>query len=116
MNAQQLSTVREQAQDLIRKSGFVLSAEEQAELSINDFGLGDFAAEGFAFVDILRSERLRITVFVLLPRQSLPQHKHPPYDSEIGKEETLRALYGQTNIYIDGDVNNPDLIIPAGKE
>lgn len=116
MNAQQLQSAQEQTMDLIRKSGLVLSDEERAEFAVNDFGLGNFQDEGFAFVDILRSERLRITVFVLLPRQALPQHKHPAYDNEKGKEETLRVLYGQTSICVEGPANNPDLIIPPGKE
>ena len=115
MDAQQLTVVKQQARDLINKSGFVLSDKEWSQLAVNDMGLGDIASEGFAFVDILRSAKLRITVLVLLPNQTLPQHVHPPYDEEPGKEETLRVLYGRTKVFVEGRVSK-DVRIPTGKE
>jgi D-lyxose ketol-isomerase len=114
MDAQQLNAVKQQAQDLICKSGLALSADEWAQLAVNDLGLGDFEIEGFAFVDILRSERLRITVLVLLPGQTLPQHVHPPYQGQQGKEETLRVLYGHTKVFVEGDANT-EVRVPVGK-
>ena len=111
-----LKGIRQQAEVLIRKSGFVLSDQEQQDLAVNDMGLGHIQEEGLVFVDILRTERLRITILVLLPNQTLPQHLHPPYAAEIGKEETLRVLYGQTRLYVPGPENNPQPLIPTGKE
>jgi len=116
MDTARLKALKQQAEALIRQSGFVLSEQERRDLAINDMGLGNVMQEGFAFVDILRSPRVRITILVLLPKQSLPQHLHPPYETETGKEETLRVLYGQTRIYVPGQENNPKIIIPAGKE
>lgn len=111
-----LRGAKQEAEGLIHKSGFVLSEQEQQDLAVNDMGLGDIRAEGLVFVDILRSARLRITLLVLLPNQTLPQHVHPPYETEIGKEETLRVLYGQTRLYVPGPENNPQVLIPSGKE
>ena len=111
-----LKEAKQQAEDLIHKSGFVLSDQEQQDLAVNDMGLGNILQEGLVFVDILRSARLRITILVLLPNQTLPQHRHPPYETEIGKKETLRVLYGQTRLYVPGQENNPQILIPAGKE
>ena len=117
MDTTLLRTVQEQTQDLLRKSGFPLSVQEQAEFAINDFGLGDVLTEGFGFVDILRSPRVRVVVIVLLPNQTLPQHRHPPHaDEAIGKEETLRVLHGHAKVYVEGEANNPDIRIPAGKD
>ena len=73
-----LKEAKQQAEDLIRKSGFLLSDQEQQDLAVNDMGLGHIQQEGLVFVDILRSARLRITILVLLPNQTLPQHLHPP--------------------------------------
>ncbi len=67
-----LKEAKQQAEDLIRKSGFVLSDQEQQDLAVNDMGLGNILQEGLVFVDILRSARLRITILVLLPKQTLP--------------------------------------------
>jgi D-lyxose ketol-isomerase len=115
MDAHQLNAVTQQVKDLIQTSGFILSADEWSRLALNDMGLGDILTEGFAFVDILRSPKLRITILVLLPNQSLPQHVHPPYDDEPGKEETLRVLYGHTKVFVEGEACS-NLHIPKGKE
>jgi D-lyxose ketol-isomerase len=109
-------TVRREYVDLLRSSGFPVTDAEWAALGISDFGLGNLLSEGFAFIDILRSTRLRITVIVLLPNQTLPQHVHPSYEGEQGKEETIRVLSGQTRVYIKGRAIRSDLLIPAGKE
>lgn len=101
---------------LFQYSGFPITDAEWEAMEINDFGLGNLHTEGFAFIDILRSERLRITLIALLPDQALPQHLHPPYDGEPGKEETLRVLSGQTRVYIEGNAATPGMPIPAGKE
>lgn len=115
MTPQQLKAAQKQARDLIGKSGLVLSSDEWSQLAVNDMGLENFSNEGFVFVDILRSERVRITVLVLLPDQSLPQHLHPSYEGEPGKEETLRVLYGNTKVFVEGQAGS-DIKIPAGKE
>ena len=111
-----LKVIHEEATTLVEKSGWLLSREEWEQFTVDDFGLGDICKEGFAFVDILRSERLRVTIMVLLPNQTLPQHTHPPYEGEKGKEETLRVLYGQAKLYVPGPENNPSIRIPEGKE
>ena len=115
MKLEPLDAARQQAKDLINKSGLVLSTDEWSQLAINDMGLGDIACEGFAFVDIVRSTKLRITVLVLLPNQTLPQHVHPPYDGEPGKEETLRVLYGHTKVFVEGEAST-EVQIPEGKD
>jgi hypothetical protein len=92
--------LRREYVDLLCRSGFPLTDAELSALEISDFGLGNLRSEGFAFIDILRSPRLRITMIALLPNQTLPQHVHPPYEGESGKEETLRVLLGQTKVGI----------------
>ena len=102
--------------DLLTHSGFPITDAELKAMAVNDFGLGNLHVEGFGFIDILRSARLRITLIALLPNQTLPQHVHPPYEGEQGKEETIRCLAGQTKVYIRGKASNPDMLIPAGKD
>jgi len=110
-----VNEAKRQAEDLIWKSGFPLTDEERLDLQVCDFGLGHFFEEGVAFIDILRSPRLRITILVLLPGQTLPQHLHPAYDQEPGKEETLRVLYGSTKVYVKGGPSNAEIKVPPGK-
>ncbi len=116
MNAEQIKTVKAEVENLIQKSGLILSQNEWAQLTVNDFGLGDFYKEGFTFIDLLRSPQIRVCLLVLLPNQTLPQHVHTPYEGEAeGKEETLRVLYGHTKVYIEGQIET-DVKIPEGKD
>jgi len=108
--------VFQQGLELIRRVNFPLTQADWAEIKVNDFGLGDLRNEGFVFADLLRTDRVRVTLLVLLPHQTLPEHLHPLYDHEPGKEETLRCLWGETRIYVPGEPNNPAIRIPRGKE
>ncbi|MEI7671034.1 MAG: hypothetical protein WCK00_02860 [Deltaproteobacteria bacterium] len=116
MSVADVKTLQQEYLDLLRRSGFPITDAEWKAVEISDFGLGNLRSEGFAFIDILRSLRLRITLIALLPNQTLPQHVHPPYEGEQGKEETLRVLSGQTKIYVKGKAIDPELLIPAGKD
>jgi D-lyxose ketol-isomerase len=109
-------TVQGEYVDLLRRSGFPIKDAEWKTMEIIDFGLGNLRSEGFAFIDILRSARLRITLIALLPNQTLPQHVHPSYEQEPGKEETLRVLSGQTRVYVKGKATAQVMRIPAGKD
>jgi D-lyxose ketol-isomerase len=116
MPAPDEKTFQQEYLDLFHRSGFPITDAEWNTLEINDFGLGNLRFEGFAFIDILRSARLRITLIALLSNQSLPQHLHPPYEGEPGKEETLRVISGQTMVYIKGKATDSEMLIPSGKE
>ena len=109
-------TIRWEYVDLLCRSGFPITDADWEAMEISDFGLGNLRSEGFAFIDILRSPRLRITLIALLPNQTLPQHVHPPYEGELGKEETIRVLSGQTKVYIRGEATTPGMLIPEGKD
>jgi D-lyxose ketol-isomerase len=108
--------MREEALLMLEKSGFPVTEKELATFKLNDFGLGNLSEEGFGFIDLLRTDRVRVTLQILLPYQTLPQHKHPPYENENGKEETIRNLWGQFKVYVEGDADRTDLRIPNGKD
>jgi D-lyxose ketol-isomerase len=108
--------VRAQAAALIRRSGFPVTATELANLQLNDFGLGQLVVEGFEFIDLVLTARLRVTLLVLLPYQTLPEHYHPADDPDGGKEETLRCLWGETRLYVAGQPGPHPPRLPVGKE
>jgi len=39
---------------------------------------------------------------VLFPRQTCPEHRHPPVGNEPGKEETFRCRWGVVYLYVAG--------------
>ena len=54
---------------------------------------------------------------VLFPRQTCPEHRHPPVAGEPGKEETFRCRWGQVFLYIPGEpAANPKAKPPKGRE
>ena len=51
------------------------------------------------------------------PRQTCPEHRHPPVGDKPGKEETFRCRWGTMYLYVPGPaVVKPKAILPAGRE
>lgn len=115
-NCRVTKEIQLQIRSLIKKSHFSLTKKEYEHLIYYDFGLGHFDKEGVTIIDLLNTERLRITLMILLPYQTLPEHFHPSYPGEKGKEETVRVLFGETRLYIEGETNASNMVIPDGKE
>ena len=101
--------------DLVQKANFPLTGEELKSFVVNDLGLDNLEEEGFGLIDLLRSERVRVNIIVLLPNQSLPEHLHQAYENERGKEETIRVLYGTKRVFVEGEPDS-EINIPKGKE
>ena len=40
---------------------------------------------------------------MLRPRQTCPEHRHPPFEGTPGKEETFRCRRGLVLLYVDGE-------------
>ena len=54
---------------------------------------------------------------VLFPRQTCPEHLHPPVGGEPGKEETFRCRWGEVYLYVSGEPTpHPLGIPPKGRE
>jgi D-lyxose ketol-isomerase len=53
----------------------------------------------------------------MLPGQTCPQHRHPPFGGAPGKEETFRCRAGSVRLFLPGeDAVRPDVTPPAGSE
>ncbi len=116
MDASQAHDFCKQVTELIAQSGFAMTTDELAHIDLIDFGLGNFAAEGVATIDIVNTSHMRIKLMVLLPDQTLPQHLHPPYGDHPGKEETIRVISGSMRIYLPGEDCLRDGFVPQGKD
>ena len=117
LTAQQAETARVRAAEYLAKAGIVLTPEEAANIEIADMGLDELESTGLELVVYVNTERVCAKELVLFPRQTCPEHRHPPVEGEPGKEETFRCRWGTVYLYTEGEKTpNPSARPPAGRE
>ncbi len=87
---------------MLHEAGIVLTPGEEAAIEIADMGLGEFERQGLALVVYVNNDRYCAKELALLPRQTCPQHRHPPIADNPGKQETFRCRHGRVYLYVDG--------------
>ncbi len=85
------------------KANIVLTEDEKNNIEIADFGLNNLDKEGLQIVTYINTDRVCSKEMVLFPNQTCPEHKHPPINNTLGKEETFRCRYGKVYLYVDGE-------------
>ena len=90
-----------EAAKMFEKAGVYLRHDEIIEVA--DFGLGELFFTGLQLVTYVNTFRCCAKELVLLPHQSCPEHRHPPFEGYEGKEETFRVRYGTVYLYVDGE-------------
>ncbi|HLV80195.1 MAG TPA: D-lyxose/D-mannose family sugar isomerase [Chthonomonadaceae bacterium] len=114
---QQLEEARSRAYDYLARAGIVLTDAERRNIEVADFGLGDLEHTGLELVTYVNTARCCAKELVLFPRQTCPEHWHPPVAGEPGKEETFRCRWGEVYLYVPGEpAPNPRAKPPAGRE
>ena len=103
LSSSEVAEARAYAISTMAAAGVVLTATEQAELEVSDFGLGDLARTGLQLVVYVNTERVCAKEMVLRPGQTCPEHVHVGAGTELGKEETFRVRAGEVWLYVDGD-------------
>lgn len=103
MKQSEVKAYRQVASAYLDRVGIVLRSEEKAGLEVTDFGLGEFETTGLVLHTYVNTERVCAKELVLLPRQTCPQHLHPPVGGEAGKEETFRCRWGAVHLYVEGE-------------
>lgn len=107
---------RRQVAAMLQEAGIVLTPREEAAIEIADMGLGEFERQGLALVIYVNNDRYCAKELALLPRQTCPQHRHPPVGDNPGKQETFRCRRGRVYLYVDGAPTlHPHCQAPAGQ-
>lgn len=88
---------------MLAEAGIVLTPAERKAIEIADFGLGDLERYGLQIVVYVNTERVCAKELVLFPRQTCPEHRHPPVDGSPGKEETFRVRFGVVHLKVEGE-------------
>ena len=98
---------------MLADAGFVLTPEERAGIEVADFGLGRLEETGLQLVVYVNTERVCAKELVLFPRQTCPEHRHPPVAGEPGKEETFRCRTGSVHLHVDG---HDEIVLRPGEQ
>jgi D-lyxose ketol-isomerase len=110
----ELRAARERAAAILDDSGIVLTPVERENIEVADFGLSRLDEIGLQIVVYVNTERVCAKELVLFPRQTCPEHRHPPLDGSPGKEETFRCRSGLVYLYVEGEPTpNPACSPPA---
>src|SRR6266480_2373559 len=100
---EQAQSVRARANEYLKRAGIVLTPREAATIEVADMGLGELESTGLQLVVYVNTERVCAKELVLFPRQTCPEHRHPPIGDDPGKEETFRCRWGIVYLYVEGD-------------
>jgi D-lyxose ketol-isomerase len=90
--------------DQFAAAGIELTAEERGQIEVADFGLGNLRQTGLMLLVYVNTDRYCAKELVLYPRQTCPEHRHPPYEGTPGKEETFRCRRGSVDLWVAGEL------------
>ncbi len=95
-----------------------LTPAEEQNIEIADFGLGELERTGLQIVVYTNNERYCAKELAMFPRQTCPQHRHPPLSAtNPGKMETFRCRRGTVWLYVEGTASaNLQAHVPQGSE
>lgn len=102
-------TAAKRALECYERAGIVLTAAEQENIEVADFGLDDLERFGLQIVVYVNTQRVCAKEMALLPGQACPEHRHV---GAPGKEETFRCRYGRVYLNVDGD----EVILTPGEQ
>ncbi len=113
----EVKKAQERTAKMLKEAGIVLTPEEEQNIEVAELGLGELERTGLQLVVYTNNERYCAKELVLFPRQTCPEHKHPPVGSDPGKMETFRCRRGNVWLYVEGPPT-PKLSarIPEGSE
>ncbi|WP_156889879.1 D-lyxose/D-mannose family sugar isomerase [Planococcus lenghuensis] len=109
--------VKKETLTFFENANIKLTDEEVNKIEVTDFGLNRIRELGLQLVEYVNTERCCAKDLILLPRQTCPEHLHPPVGDSPGKEETFRCRFGTVYLYVPGPKTEQPLArIPKGKE
>jgi D-lyxose ketol-isomerase len=117
ISIEDLKIARNKAQKYLQRAGIVLTPAEVAAIEVADFGLGELESTGLELITYVNTERVCSKELIMFPRQTCPEHRHPPIDDSPGKEETFRCRWGVVYLNVEGEPTaDPTSRPPAGRE
>jgi D-lyxose ketol-isomerase len=95
-------SAQQRAVKMLAQAGIHLTAAEQDRVEVADVGLGELETTGLELITYVNTDRYCAKDLVLFPRQTCPEHRHPPRNGDPGKMETFRCRWGKVWLYVEG--------------
>ena len=112
-----LEEARQKALGMLEDARIALTEEEKETMEVTDLGLGKIEEIGLQIVVYVNTKRYCAKELVMLPRQTFPEHVHPPVGEDPGKMETFRCRKGTVYLYVPGAATPTiQAQLPEGKE
>lgn len=112
-----LRRYQKQCEKMLDDAGIALTPENRANIEIAELGLDEFERTGLGLITYENNDRYCAKELMMFPRQTCPEHKHPPVGDDLGKRETFRCRAGRVWLYVEGDpAATPACRPPAGSE
>jgi D-lyxose ketol-isomerase len=92
---------------LLNRAGIVLTPEEAQKIEVAELGLGEYERTGLEVYTYINTDRYCAKELILFPRQTCPEHRHPPVHGEPGKMETFRCRWGVVYLSTAGPATPP---------
>ncbi|MGB8213451.1 MAG: D-lyxose/D-mannose family sugar isomerase [Anaerolineales bacterium] len=99
----QVLSAQERAAQMLALAGISITPEEQRNIEVAEFGLGELEKTGLELVVYVNTDRYCAKELILFPRQTCPEHRHPGIAGTPGKMETFRCRWGQVWLYVAGE-------------
>ena len=113
----QEQAARARAVEYLRRVYIAITPEEAERIEVADLGLGELEVTGVQILVYVNTERVCAKELILFPRQTNPEHWHPPVGDDPGKEETFRCRWGTLYLYVEGEPTpEAKAMPPRGRE
>jgi D-lyxose ketol-isomerase len=115
----QLRELQNRARAMLQQAGIVLTPDEAANVEVAELGLGEVERTGLELVTYINNDRYCAKELIMFPRQTCPEHRHPPVQGESGKMETFRCRWGTVYLNVAGTPTpapERGARVPAGSE
>jgi len=104
LSQEEAKHAQDRALDMLDRAGIVLTPAERANIEVAELGLGELETTGLELLTYVNTDRYCAKEIVLFPRQTCPEHRHPPVGrGNPGKEETFRCRWGKVWLYVEGE-------------
>jgi D-lyxose ketol-isomerase len=113
----QEQAARARAVEYLQRAHIAITPEEAGRIEVADLGLGELEVTGVQILVYVNTQRVCAKELILFPRQTNPEHWHPPVGQDPGKEETFRCRWGTLYLYVEGSPTpHPQARPPRGRE